>query len=85
MKVFDLISDFYYGKILRKYDFVLKCCFFHQVSHYKNLKSDGGKNVEVPFKSDRIGIYNVSCERYNYMFDNTGQKNWYFKFKYFKK
>lgn len=79
------VIDWWFGKILKRYDFEMRCLFPHQLS-YEGLSYNGGDNVKVPFKSGRIGIYKVEVEDYN-IFDPdrdfTSQKNWRFKFKRF--
>jgi hypothetical protein len=36
--------------------------------------------MKVPMQSGRTGLYKVTSERYNVLFEDTGQKNWYFEF-----
>ena len=62
-------------------DFEHKCCFHHQVSHIgKGLIEGSGEIVLVPMKSGRVARYRVTSERYNFVFEDTGQKNWFWKF-----
>lgn len=62
-------------------DFGFRCVFESQLdrNHYRGLKNGNGL-VEVPLQSGRVGIYKVFSERYDYLFSDTGQKNFYFVF-----
>lgn len=66
-------------------DFEHRCVFIEQLSAYRGLKQGDGETVEVPMESGKIGLYEVTSERYNIVFDDTGQRNFYFKFLKYKK
>jgi len=65
-------------------DFEHRCCFRGQLD-YKDLIDGNGEIVEVPMESGKIGLYKVTSERYNVLFDDTGQRNWFFKFLRYRK
>lgn len=62
-------------------DFTHKCCFRHQVAHIGvGLKDGCGEIVLVPMASGKVARYKVTSERYSYVFEDTGQRNWRFEF-----
>jgi len=62
-------------------DFEHKCCFQHQVAGIGvGLRSGDGEIVLVPMRSGKTARYKVTSERYSYVFDDTGQRNWRFEF-----
>ncbi len=62
-------------------DFTHKCCFHHQVAHIgAGLKDGRGEIVLVPMTSGKVARYKVTSERYSYVFEDTGQRNWRFEF-----
>lgn len=65
-------------------DFEHKCVFRSQLS-YRGLSKANGEIVEVPMKNGKWGLYKVTSERYDIMGDDTGQRNFYFKFLKYKK
>jgi hypothetical protein len=64
-------------------DFEHRCCFRNQLN-YKGLRNGNGEIVEVLMQSRKIGLYKVTSERYNYAFEDTGQRNWKFEFQGYK-
>jgi len=62
-------------------DFEYRCKFKEQISHIgKGIRNGTGEEVEIPMKSGKVAKYRLYAEDYNPIFDNTGQKNWYFNF-----
>lgn len=71
------IKGYVIGK--KRLNFEHRCCFPEQLN-YKGFRNGSGELVEVPMESGKIGIYKVTSERYNTIFDYTGQRNFFFKF-----
>ena len=62
-------------------DFEHRCCFKDQIERIGEGTQEGsGEEVKVKMQSGRIAIYRLFSERYNYAFDNTGQRNWRYHF-----
>ena len=62
-------------------DFEHTCCFKHQIEHIGvGTKNGDGEEVRVTMESGKIAIYRLFSERYNYTFEDTGQKNWRYHF-----
>jgi len=79
LRFLSRIKFFYYVRLRGGFNFSHRCCFKQQMN-YKGLRYGDGEMVEVPMKSGKVGLYRVTSERYNILFDNTGQRNWYFEF-----
>ena len=68
-----------YGK--HPSDFKHDCCFRHQILRIgRGIKYGNGELVDVEMQSGKTAIYQLYAGRYNYIFDDTGQKNWRFLF-----
>ena len=70
-------------KLAKKYnlDFVHKCCFRHQIINIgEGIEYGYGEIVRVPMKSGKIALYKLTSERVCVVFEDTGQRNWYFEF-----
>lgn len=65
-------------------DFSHSCVFRHQLK-YRGVKHGSGEIVEVDMKSGKIGLYKLTSEVYNTIFEDTGQRNWFFEFVGYKK
>ncbi len=62
-------------------DFEHLCCFHHQIAKIgEGIKHGNGELIRVPMKSGKIAVYKLTSERYNVVFEDTGQRNWFFKF-----
>lgn len=62
-------------------DFEHRCCFIEQIAHIgEGTKYGTGEEVKVKMQSGKTAIYKLFSERYNYTFDDTGQKNWRYHF-----
>jgi len=62
-------------------DFEHQCCFRDQIEHIGEGTREGdGEEVKVKMQSGRTAIYRLFSERYNYTFENTGQRNWRYHF-----
>jgi len=78
-KLNDWISEWIFGKLLRKYDFEIRCAFEHQII-YERFYKNNREFAYVPFRSGRLGLYEVIRKPYNVVFEDTGQYNWSFRF-----
>src|SRR5574344_2083003 len=68
-----------FGKHLN--DFEHRCCFREQIDHIgEGTKYGNGEEVKVKMQSGKTAIYKLFAERYNYTFEDTGQKNWRYHF-----
>lgn len=68
-----------YGK--HPNDFERRCCFVDQIIHVgEGTKKGDGEEVMVKMQSGKTAIYLLFSERYNYIFENTGQRNWKYLF-----
>lgn len=62
-------------------DFEHRCCFREQIDHIgEGTKYGNGEEVNVKMQSGKTAIYKLFAERYNYTFEDTGQKNWRYHF-----
>lgn len=62
-------------------DFEHRCCFRHQIVDIgRGTQYGDGEEVEVEMESGRIAIFQLTSERCNYAFGDTGQRNWHYKF-----
>jgi hypothetical protein len=66
-------------------DFEHRCCFRGQIKNIgAGIKNGNGEIVSVPMQSGKIGLFELKSERVSYVFEDTGQRNWYFKFLRYK-
>lgn len=66
-------------------DFEHRCCFRHQIVGIgRGTQQGDGEEVEVDMQSGRVAVFRLTSERYNVLFDDTGQRNWYYKFLRYK-
>lgn len=62
-------------------DFEHGCCFRDQIKHIgEGTQYGDGEEVRVKMQSGRTAIYRLYSERYNYVFEDTGQRNWRYHF-----
>ena len=62
-------------------DFECKCCFIEQIFGIgSGIKNGNGETVQVPMKSGKMALFTLTSERVSYVFEDTGQRNWFFKF-----
>lgn len=62
-------------------DFEHRCCFRHQIVDIGRGTLQGdGEVVEVDMQSGKVAIFQLTSFRYNHTFDDTGQRNWCYKF-----
>lgn len=62
-------------------DFQHRCKFIEQIRDIgEGTKYGDGEEVRVNMQSGKTAIYKLFSERYNYTFEDTGQKNWYYHF-----
>lgn len=62
-------------------DFEKRCCFRDQIEHIGvGTEYGSGEEVKVKMQSGKTAIYRLFSERYDYTFDDTGQKNWKYLF-----
>jgi hypothetical protein len=68
-----------YGK--HPNDFEHRCCFREQIKDIAEGTEYGtGETVLVKMQSGKLAEYKLFAERYNYTFEDTGQKNWRYHF-----
>lgn len=68
-----------FGK--HKNDFEHRCKFRDQILKIgRGTKHGDGEEVEVDMRSGKTAIFKLYSERYNYVFEDTGQKNWRYLF-----
>lgn len=60
-------------------DFELTCIWRNQLK-FNFYTKDKKEYAEVPMQSGKTALYEMTSERFNYVFEDTGQKNFYFKF-----
>lgn len=64
-----------------KLDFEHKCCFYEQICHIgEGIKYGTGEIARIPMQSGKIALYKVTATRLDNIFQDTGQRNWYFEF-----
>jgi hypothetical protein len=62
-------------------DFEISCCFRDQIAHIGEGTLDGnGEYVKVKMQSGKTAIYKLFSERFNPIFEDTGQMHWKYHF-----
>ena len=68
-----------YGK--HPYDFTQSCKFREQIIEIgEGTKNGDGEEVMVKMESGKTAVYQLFSERYNTVFEYTGQRNWRYHF-----